>query len=398
MSGFYFNPWDPEFRANPYPYYKALIDGPPKLIELMGPVALVARHADCSAVLRDHKQFSSVRPRNLEIVQRGPFAGALTMLTSDPPIHTRLRRLVSRDFTPRRIAGLEPRMRAITDDLLEKAARRGSFDVMADLANVLPVMVIAELLGVPSENYEKFKSWSDSIVAGGLGSTPVGADLPAEFLTAVGELRAYFSDEIEHRRRDPGPDLVSALVAARDDTEELGADELLAFILLILIAGNETTTNLIGNGLLALMRNPDQIDLLRREPGLLPNAIEEMLRYDGPVQGTVRFAPDGGNIAGVDVPAGAAIFLLLAAANHDPEKFPDPDRFDIRRDTGDHLGFGDGIHFCLGAPLARLEGAVAIGAVLKRFEHLKIAQPDARLAYKGSFFLRGLAALPLAID
>src|SRR5277367_2249661 len=160
MSAFYFNPWDPEFRANPYPYYGALVEGPPKIIELAGPIALVARHADVHAILRDHKNFSSVRPANLEISQRGPFAGALTMLTSDPPVHTRLRSLVSRDFTPRRIAELEPRVLAITDGLLDKAAGKGSLDVMADLANVLPVMVIAELLGVPSENYGKFKAWS----------------------------------------------------------------------------------------------------------------------------------------------------------------------------------------------------------------------------------------------
>jgi len=397
MSAFYFNPWDPEFRANPYPYYGALVDGPPKIIQLAGPIALVARYADVHAVLRGHKDFSSVRPANLEISQRGPFAGALTMLTSDPPVHTRLRRLVSRDFTPRRIAELEPRVRAITDDLLDKAARKGSLDVMADVANVLPVMVIAELLGVPSENYGKFKAWSDSVVAGGLGNTPAGSDLPAEFISATAELRAYFSEAIEQRRRNPGPDLVSALVVAHDDAEALSADELLALILLLLIAGNETTTNLIGNGMLALMRNPDQLALLRREPDLITDAVEEIVRYDGPVQGTVRFAHNAAKLADVEIPAGAGIFLLLAAANHDPARFPDPDRFDIKRDSNDHLGFGDGIHFCIGAPLARLEGAVAIGSMLSRFPHLAMADPDARLTYKGSFFLRGLAALPLAI-
>jgi len=397
MSAFYFNPWDPEFRANPYPYYGALVDGPPKIIQLAGPIALVARYADVHAVLRGHKDFSSVRPANLEISQRGPFAGALTMLTSDPPVHTRLRRLVSRDFTPRRIAELEPRVRAITDDLLDKAARKGSLDVMADVANVLPVMVIAELLGVPSENYGKFKAWSDSVVAGGLGNTPAGSDLPAEFISATAELRAYFSEAIEQRRRNPGPDLVSALVVAHDDAEALSADELLALILLLLIAGNETTTNLIGNGMLALMRNPDQLALLRREPDLITDAVEEIVRYDGPVQGTVRFAHNAAKLADVEIPAGAGIFLLLAAANHDPARFPDPDRFDIKRDSNDHLGFGDGIHFCIGAPLARLEGAVAIGSMLSRFPHLAMADPDARLTYKGSFFLRGLAALPLAV-
>jgi cytochrome P450 len=397
MSAFYFNPWDPEFRSNPYPHYRALVEGPPKIIQMGSPVALVARYADVHAVLRDHKNFSSVRPPRIEAVERGPFAGALTMLTSDPPVHTRLRRLVSRDFTPRRIAEMEPRVRAITNDLLDKAAGKGVFDVMADVANVLPVMVIAELLGVPSENYGNFKKWSDSIVAGGLGNTPPGSELPAEFLNASAELRAYFGETIERRRRNPGPDLVSALVAAHVDTEALSADELLALILLLLIAGNETTTNLIGNGMLALMRNPDQLELLRREPGLLPNAIEEIVRYDGPVQGTLRFAAATAKIAEVEIPEGAGMFLLLAAANRDPAKYPDPDRFDIRRGSNDHLGFGDGIHFCIGAPLARLEGAVAIGSMLERFPRLALADPVARPAHKGSFLLRGLAALPLAI-
>jgi cytochrome P450 len=399
MSGFYFNPWDPEFRANPYPHYKALVAGPPRLIDLAGgPVAIVARYADVDSALRDHKHFSNVRPANLLIAQRGPFAGALTMLTSDPPVHTRLRRLVSRDFTPRRIAALEPRIRAITDELLDQAERKGVLEVMGDIANVLPVMVIAELLGVPSENYQQFKQWSDAIVATGLGNTPSGAaDLPEEFITAVSGLRTYFADTIEQRRRVPGSDLISALVAAHDDAEALDADELLALILLLLLAGNETTTNLIGNGLLALVNHPEQLELLRREPDLLHNAVEEILRYDGPVQGTVRFTLETAELAGVTIPAGAGVFLMLAAANRDPARFAEPDRFDIRRQITEHLAFGNGIHFCLGAPLARLEGSIAIGAIVKRFRRLVRINPEAPLRYKGSMFLRGLAELPLSI-
>src|SRR5579862_4597130 len=283
----YFNPWDPAFRANPYPHYKPLLAGPPRILDLFGPTAMVTRFADVTTALRDHAHFSSVRLRDPnEPNDEGPFAGARTMLFSDPPLHTRLRRLVSRDFTPRRIRDLEPRIREIAKNLIDAAEGKGDLEVMHGIANALPVMVIAEMLGVPPDHYQQFKHWSDTVVSG--DNTLPGTPLPEEFHTAKNELRGYFADEIERRRKNPGPDLISALVAAHDDTEALNADELLAFVLLLLLAGNETTTNLIGNGMLALGRNPDQIALLRADPSLMPRAVEEMLRYDGPVQSTVR--------------------------------------------------------------------------------------------------------------
>jgi cytochrome P450 len=257
-------------------------------------------------------------------------------------------------------------------------------------------MVIAELLGVPAEEYEIFKRWSDAVVAGA-GRTQPWEEPPAEFLDAAAALRSYFTGQIEARRRDPGHDLVSALVAAHDDAEALSSEELLAFVLLLLLAGNETTTNLIGNGMLALCRNPGQLELLRQHPELIGHAVEEMLRYDGPVQGTVRFTSGPANVGGTEIPPNSAGFVLVAAANHDPAQFADPDRFDIKRDASGHFAFGEGIHFCLGAPLARLEGAIAISAALARFPQFQIADPGARLTYKGSFFLRGLSALNLSV-
>ncbi|HXM89723.1 MAG TPA: cytochrome P450, partial [Candidatus Acidoferrum sp.] len=235
----YFNPWDPAFRANPYPHYKPLLAGPPRILDLFGPTAMVARFADVTAVLRDHAHFSSVRPRDPnETNDEGPFAGARTMLFSDPPLHTRLRRLVSRDFTPRRIRDLEPRIREIAKNLIDTAQRTGELEVMHGIANALPVMVIAEMLGVPPDHYRQFKHWSDTVVSG--DNTLPGIPLPEEFHTAKNELRNYFAEEIERRRRNPGTDLVSALVAAHDDAEAMNADELLAFVLLLLLAGNET--------------------------------------------------------------------------------------------------------------------------------------------------------------
>ena len=393
----YFNPWDPAFRANPYPHYRPLLAGPPRILDLFGPTAMVARFADVNSVLRDHIHFSSVRPRDpSEPPNEGPFAGARTMLFSDPPMHTRLRRLVSRDFTPRRIREMEPRIREIARDLIDVAWRKGELEVMSGIANALPVMVIAEMLGVPPEHYEQFKHWSDIVVSG--DNTLPGTPLPEEFHAATRALRDYFAEEIERRRKMPGPDLVSALVAAHDDAEALNADELLAFVLLLLLAGNETTTNLIGNGMLALGRNPGQMELLRRSPELMPRAIEEILRYDGPVQSTIRFTIENLNLGGTALPAGLGCFIILAAANRDPAQFDDPDRFDIAREPRDHVALGEGIHFCIGAPLARMEGAIAIGAMLERFPRLRIKDPNADVIYKGSYFLRGLNSLTMSID
>jgi cytochrome P450 len=395
-TGIYFNPWDKSFRDNPYPYYQALLDGSPRTIDLFGqPAVIVTRYADVTAILRDHARFSSVQQLSPEVRQRGLFRGAATMLFSDPPVQIRLRRLVSRDFTPRRIREMEPRIREIATRLLNEVEGRGSFEIMADLANALPVMVIAEMLGVPPEQYQTFKEWSDIIIAG--GNTLPGQPIPDEVVEITNQLRSYFAREIAKRRTQPGPDLISALVAAHVDNEAMSAEELIAFVMLLLLAGNETTTNLIGNGMLALGRHPDQMELLRRSPELGPRAIEEMLRYDGPVQATSRRATADVEIGGTAIPAGAECFVLLAAANHDPAQFPDPDSFNITREARDHVAFGEGVHFCIGAPLARLEGAVAIGETLRRFPKLHLADPTAPLTYKGSYFLRGLDSLRVEI-
>jgi len=414
----YFNQWDPEFRANPYPHYRPMLAGPPRIInvtipatpellkmfgvenstltEIPLPTGIATRYADCLAILRDPQRFSSARPPQEQAFEdRGPFKGATTMLFSDPPVHTRLRKLVSRDFTPRRIRELDPRIRELTDLLLDSVAQRGDFEVMRDLANPLPVMVIAEMLGVEPDLYATFKRWSDAIIAG--DNTLPGKPLPPEFTSSVEDLRAYFSAQIEQRRKSPGPDLVSALVA-HADSDALSADELMAFVILLLLAGNETTTNLIGNGTLALGRHPEQMAMLKRDASMLARAIEEMLRYDGPVQSTARFTKTNVELGGTFFPAGFPIFVILAAANRDPAQFPDPDRFDITRDPNDHLAFGEGIHFCIGSPLARLEAQISFSSMLKRFPNLRLRDVDAKLQYKGSYFLRGLAALPMAID
>jgi cytochrome P450 len=394
---FYFNPWDENFRADPYPHYRPLLAGPPRVLDMGFKFALAARYADVRAVLMDHATFSSVQPTGIGFDEQTKLFGeAPTMLGSDPPTQTRLRRLVSRDFTPRRIRELEPRIREIAKNLIDIAERRGEFDLMADLANPLPVMVISELLGVPPEEYRRFKHWSDKIIEA--DNTLPGMPIPDDIKSAFTELKAYFTDEIVRRRKNPGTDLVSALVAAHDEAEALSADELLQFVVLLLLAGNETTTNLIGNGMLALGRNPAAMAALRSKPELMRGAIEEMLRYDGPVQSTFRTATKDTTVGGTPIAAGMGVFVIIAAANRDPAQFKDPEKFDITRQPNEHLAFGEGIHFCIGAPLARMEGSIAIGSALERFPHLRLNSPDAALTYKGSYFLRVLSRLEMALE
>ena len=392
----YFNPWDGAYRANPYPYYRPLYGRPPYLLNLFAPMALVARYRDAAVILRDHERFSSVPPMSPFIEERlEVFGTAPRVVFSDPPVHTRLRRLVSRAFTPKRIRDLEPRICEFTKILLDRVAQKGTFEVMADLANALPVMVIAEMLGVPPEDYVTFKEWSDQVIES--DNTPPGMPLPETVKNAFRSLREYFVGEIDKRRRSPGEDLISVLVASRDEADALTEEELITFVVLLLLAGNETTTNLIGNGMLALGRNPEQMRKLIHEPARMPQAIEEMLRYDCPVQSTARYPKIDVTIDGVELKANTVTFVIVAAANRDPEQFPNPDRFDITREPNEHLAFGEGIHYCLGAPLARMEGAIAIGATLARFPGVHLLKPNQDFAYKGSYFLRGLAELPMGL-
>ncbi len=289
---------------------------------------------------------------------------------------------------------MAPRVREITGALLDEVAAKGEFEVMADLANQLPVLVIAEMLGIPTERHREFKAWSNAIIAS--SGVPPHMPRPPEAIEATAAMREFLAGEIERRRDRPGPDLISALIASQE-AEVLTAGELLAFLILLLMAGNETTTNLIGNGLLALTRHPEQLTRLRNDQTLMASALEEMLRFDSPVQGAVRLARQPANVGRVEIEPGTLVIIFLAAANRDPSKFDRPDVFDVARDPNEHIAFGRGIHFCLGAQLARLEGAIALSSVLERFPRLALSDPAMTLSYRGSLFLRGLNALPLSI-
>ena len=395
-TGLSFNPWDEAFRRDPYSYYQPLRLSAPPVIRFFIPIVVLSRYADVAAALRDQTRFSNVPARNrMMIATAEVFGDSPSVISSDPPIHTRMRKLVSRDFSPRAIRLLAPRVRRLTAVLLDQIANHRQFDLVTDFAVPLPVKIIASMLGISTEDFRLFKRWSDTLID--LASIPPGAPLEGSARLRLTEMRAFFEDEIDRRRRNPGADLISSLVAAHSDHEALSAGELMHFLVVLLLAGNETTTNLIANGMLALQNHPEQMVLLRRDPALMAPAIEEMCRYDSPVQSVFRTAKENVEIGGTSIERGSGIFLMLGSANRDPAKFARPDVFDVTREENDHLSFGEGIHYCLGAPLARLEAAIAFELMLNRFRYLRLdGRP--RLDYKASFFVRSLRSLPMIAE
>jgi len=397
----------PAFRADPYPFYRRLRAADPvsRREERGFHFWLLTRWADVTAVLR-HPRASVDRPfqprpaplppgtdpESLHPLARALRALSRIMLFRDPPDHTRLRGLANKAFTPRVVERLRPRIEARVDELLAPRLADGGMDVIADLATPLPLLVIAELLGVPLDDYPTLKRWSDDLALMLDGS--IAAQVAPRAVSSAAEFVAYLRAVVRRRRADPGEDLLSEMLAVQEQDDSLTEDEILGTGVILLAAGHETTTNLIGNGCLALLRHPDECARLRREPGLLPNAVEECLRYDSPVQATSRFFQEEVEIAGRRIPKGEEVGLFLAAANRDPAVFPDPDRFDVAREEArQHLSFGHGIHFCLGANLARAEGQAALGALVQRFPELRLAAET--VEWRPGFLFRGVERLPV---
>lgn len=381
---------NPAVLPDPYPVLAGLRAASP-FAELDGAFVVVGRHADCSAVLRDPRA-SSQRDTSL-VAPRGPARGRErpSFLSLDPPDHTRLRRLVSKAFTARTIARLEPRIRAVTGELLGAAAAAGQLEVVSQLAYPLPVRIISEMLGVPVEDHPRFAGWSARLAHSlqpGFGIDMAEAEARAAGAqTASDEFADYFRELIAVRRAHPTEDLLSEMISADDAGQKLTEDELIATCILLLVAGHETTVGLISNAILALLRHPSQLALLQDDPSLAAGAVEETLRYDAPVQMTGRVARDGMQIGNLFLRDGALILLLLAATGRDPDAFADPDTFDIRRGATNHLAFAAGPHFCLGAPLARLEAAIALQEFATRLAAPELDE-DA-LRYKPNLNLRG---------
>lgn len=392
---------DPAFQANPYPTYAWLRENEPISYhqDSEGECYWLTRHEHVAAVLRDSRLSAAreiggmMEPGVPEKFRR---LGALLshmMLNKDEPDHMRLRGLVNKAFTPRIVERLRPRVESIVDDLLGAVATRGQrrMDIIRDLATPLPVIVIAELLGVPINDQGRFKTWSDDIAVVLDGSVR-GSGLPAAADSAA-ELSEYLRAVVVQRRQEPREDLISRMIAARDHNDALSDDELVANCILLLLAGHETTTNLIGNGALALMRHPDQLERLRRDPTLAASAVEECLRYDAPVQLTSREPLEDLELFGVKFPKGIEIDVIIGSANRDERRFENADQLDIGRDAH-HVSFGHGAHFCLGAPLARLEGEIALGRLAKRLPELALDTDD--LVWRPGLVLRGLQSLPVS--
>ncbi|MEV4490601.1 cytochrome P450 [Micromonospora coxensis] len=360
------------------------------------PSVLVTGNREAREALSDPRLVRSVEAADPELHKYHPLASddyplSRHMLFADPPDHARLRRLVSKAFTRRRVEQMKPRIQEITDRLLDAVIAQGQADLVRDLALPLPIAVISEMLGVPFEDRDEFEQHAETL-------TGINASASFDSIIAAGTwFDRYLTELVELRRKDPRDDLISAMIAAQEQGDRLSDLELRSNALLLLSAGFETTVNLVANGLLALLRHPEAIALLRAEPALMPNAVDELLRYDSPVSCvTYHFAREALEIGGFEIRPGEHVVIAAAAANHDPAVFDDPGRLDLRRENkGQILSFSHGIHFCLGAPLAKLEGEVAFETVLRRLEGLALAVPADELTWKASFVLHRLERLPV---
>lgn len=390
-----FNPLDPQVVASPFADYARARREHPVYLHDGLPIVSVFRYDDVQAMLKDPATWSSEvpLPPGFEL----PPDDARSMLVTDPPAHTRLRGLVNQAFTPRRIQRLEARVREIAHGLLDDALRARRVDLVEAFTYPLPVIVIAEMIGVPADDRERFKKWSDEAVAD-LGVAVL--DFSPERFRRQMEIRrkigGYFVELIEERRAAPRDDLLSALVAAEIEGSRLSYPEMISMLILLLIAGNETTTNLIGNAVLQLCAHPEALALLRERPELVPGAIEEVARFDSPVQATVRFARQAATIGGRAIAAQQVALLWLQSANRDEAVFPEADRFDVTRADSRHLAFGLGAHYCLGANLARLEARVALETLLERSADFRRIESEP-IERTTSFILRGLRKLPIEL-
>lgn len=395
-----FDTTDPEFRRDPYPRYRELREHDELHVMADGSPVLT-RYDDVLAAVRDRRL--STNPTHAVTGRRAERRAAVgmlgdtglsVMLLADPPDHTRLRRLANRAFTVRAVERLRPRVTQLVDEMLDDMAASDQPDIMHHLAEPLPVFVICEMLGVPIEDRERFKPWSDHVAR--IIDADADESTLQEALPSVMGFVQYFADLIEKRRAEPGDDLLSALVAAEEDGDSLSLQELHAMLILLFVAGHETTTNLLGNGTFALLRDPAQFALLRDDPTLAASATEELLRFDSPVQMTGRTAMEDVELNGIPIAKGHTVVCSLAGANRDPRFVDDPESLRIDREPAMHVSFSNGMHHCLGAPLARLEGQVAFAALAQRFPDLSLVTD--RPPYRDHFILRGLSSLPVQLS
>jgi cytochrome P450 len=394
----------PEFIANPYPLYRTLRETDPVYYSQTWGVWILTRYDDIMSILRDPKRFSNAGrysalldqlPEEVQdkvVPLRHHYSAG--MVVSDPPNHTRLRNLVRDSFSAARIRAIAPHIQKIVDNLLDQAQEQSEFDLVAALAFPLPVIVISELLGVPTEDRTKFTVWGEHLI--GLQATGgARVENALRAAKAIVQIENYFREVCAERKAHPRDDLISYMVEAQEGSDKLSEAELINTCVTFLFAGHETTKNLIGNGILTLMEHPQMCAELRQDSSLMALAIEEMLRYESPIQRGWRRVTEDTTIRGKHIRAGELVFIMFGAADRDPEQFPDPDRFDIRRINNSHLAFGSGVHFCIGAPLARVEAPVAISTVLRRFPKLRLTRP---VEWLDSIHVRGPKSLHVALN
>ena len=394
------------FKANAYQTYALMRQNTPVLYQpgLDGVTMhwFVTRFEDVEAVLRDDKRF--VRdPRNAfpaEQVAEWPDPTPVFelidnhVLNKDGEDHRRLRALVSKAFTSRIVGQMRDRIQNIADDLIDQVQAQGQMDLINDYAFPLPITVIAELLGIPAADRDKFRLWSDAVVTPDLSQ---GAH--ERFVMLMNEFTTYLGQIFTERRQQPGDDLITALLQAEEAGDKLSEAELFSMMVLLIVAGHETTVNLISNGILALLQHPDQLEKLKKDPSLMPVAVEELLRYDGPVeQALIRWAAEDVELGGQLIRRGDQVVVILAAADRDPAQFPEPDSLDLAREPNRHVAFGRGVHYCLGAPLARLEGEIALNTLLRRLPNLRLNIEPGQLTWRLAPLIRGVVSLPVAWD
>jgi cytochrome P450 len=408
-----FDPFDPRWSSDPYPLYAELRQRAPVHRNEMG-FWVFARHADCLALLRDRRVSSDGSNIDLDRMPGGfrpqladdPVASAMVamrpFLFRDPPDHTRLRGLVAKAFTPRVVESLRARTHEVVDELLDAALEAGEVDLLESFAHPLPVRIICDLLGVPIDDQERFRGWSAALARGLDPDFLLTKEIIDQRIDAVGQFGGYFFELLAERRKTPGDDLLSRLVLVEEEGSVLNEAELLSTCILLLVAGHETTVNLIAGGTLALLEHPDQLQHFRTDPDVVRSGIEEMLRFVSPVQLTGRSLLEDLDVGGVTLQKGDFAMLLVASANHDPDEFEEPEAFDVGRSPNNHLGFGFGIHHCLGAPLARMEAQVALTSLTRRAPDLALVggqdgNGGSTVTYKTNVVLRGMEALPVSM-
>lgn len=387
---------DPEVLADPYPLYRRLRDEDPVHWDPFLHAWVVTRYNDVIRVLHHFSAARTPTPEQLSAIglsALNPIAKVMVrqMLFLDPPDHTRLRALASAAFTPRRVERLRSHIQEIMDGLLDRVISAGRMDVIADFASPAPAIVTAEMFGVPVRDHAKMKDWSADF-AEMLGNFQHNPDRFPRVLSSVENMCSYFRSAMQDQRNQPCDGLIQAMMAAEVDGAKLTEEEIVANLIVTMVGGQETTTNLIGNGLLTLLRHPEEMERLRSDPSLIPFAVEELLRYESPSQHTARLAPEDVELAGKHIRKRQAVIAVMGAGNRDPERFPDPDRLDLTRKDNRHLAFGWAAHFCFGAALARLEGQIAFATILRRLPDLKLDK-SAPLAWRHNLGLRGLTAL-----